>query len=450
MRMCVNYRSCGILTLLIMLSAAPAEAIMLSATPAEGIMLSAVPDMVQQPTDVRVKLFDQEEPIAVTITSHVAPIHLYAGDFADEIARLSPGETATLSRASDQLYLNVDDGGIFATSIRIEPATGGQITVAVAEGESTTEPRHFEGRLLISPDDADGQLRLINELNIEDYVAAVVAAEYGFDDLEGAKAMAVIIRTYAKAVLNKYGTEFDHVDHTLSQVYRGTERITPTIRQAVRETTGEVLSYDGKLIEAVYFASSGGHTADNETVWNANALPYLRGKSDPYGSSAPQATWTFRVSRERLLDALSSTYGRVTGFVIDERGEDDRVISIELLKASGRHQTIRGNEFRLFILEHFGDATLRSTLFTADRVDDEYFFEGRGSGHGVGLSQWGAHDLAQRNASYIEILDFYYTDVQLEGPDDLTDALAPAPIPSADPPAPPPAKPARKTGRIGW
>jgi stage II sporulation protein D len=291
---------------------------------------------------------------------------------------------------------------------------------------------------------------LINEVNIEDYVAAVVAAEYGFDDLEGAKAMAVIVRTYAMAVINKYGSEYDHVDHTLSQVYRGTEGISPTIREAVRQTRGEVLSYDGELIEAVYFAASGGHTADNDAVWSAEAVPYLRGKPDPYGSSAPQSTWTFRVSRDRLLAALSARYGTVTGFVIDERGKDDRVISIELLKASGRHETIRGNEFRVFVLEHFGDATLRSTLFTADRVGDHYVFEGRGNGHGVGLSQWGAHELAQRNSSYRDILEFYYTGIQLQRLDDLTDAEPPpAAAPSSDPPDSP-ARSAPKNSRIGW
>jgi stage II sporulation protein D len=156
------------------------------------------------------------------------------------------------------------------------------------------------------------------------------------------------------------------------------------------------------------------------------------------------------VSRDRLLAALSAKYGTVTGFVIDERGKDDRVISIELLKASGRHETIRGNEFRVFVLEHFGDATLRSTLFTADRVGDQYVFEGRGNGHGVGLSQWGAHELAQRNSSYRDILEFYYTGIQLQRLDDLTDAEPPPAAASSSDPPDSPARSAPKNSRIGW
>lgn len=430
MRMCIHSRPRRFIALLILLVSAPATA--------------------QSLDDVRVRLLDKAQPRVVSIASHGAPVHLFAGGFTNEIARIAPGETVSLSRSNDQLYLDLGENGIFATSIRLEPAAGGQIAVAVANGESPTEARRYEGRIFISPDETDGLLRLINEVNVEDYVAAVVAAEYGFDDLEGAKAMAVIVRTYAMAVINKYGSEYDHVDHTLSQVYRGTERISPTIREAVRQTRGEVLSYDGELIEAVYFAASGGHTADNDAVWSAEAVPYLRGKPDPYGSAAPQSTWTFRVSRDRLLAALSATYGTVTGFVIDERGKDDRVISIELLKASGRHETIRGNEFRVFVLEHFGDATLRSTLFTADRVGDQYVFEGRGNGHGVGLSQWGAHELAQRNSSYRDILEFYYTGIQLQRLDDLTDAEPPPAAASSSDPPDSPARSAPKNSRIGW
>jgi stage II sporulation protein D len=414
------------------------------------VLLASAPTSAQSLDEVSVRLLDKAQPRVVSIAGHGAPVRLFAGGFTNEIARIVPGDMASLSRSNDQVYLNLGQSGIFATSIRIEPAAGGQIAVALGNGGSPSDVRHYEGRIFISPDETDGLLRLINEVSIDDYVAAVVAAEYGFDDLEGAKAMAVIIRTYTMAVMNKYGSEYDHVDHALSQVYRGTEGITPTIREAVRQTQGEVLSYEGELIEAVYFAASGGHTADNDAVWLAEAAPYLRGKPDPYGGSAPQSTWTFRVSRDRLLGALSATYGAVTGFVIDKRGKDDRVTSIELLKASGRHKTIGGNEFRMLILEHFGDATLRSTLFTADRDGDEYVFEGRGSGHGVGLSQWGAHELAQRNSSYREILEFYYTDVYLQRLDDLTNAEPlPAAASSTDPPDAPVSS-APKSGRIGW
>jgi stage II sporulation protein D len=68
------------------------------------------------------------------------------------------------------------------------------------------------------------------------------------------------------------------------------------------------------------------------------------------------------------------------------------------------------------LLRQFGDRTLRSTVFEVRREGEEYVFEGRGYGHGVGLSQWGAYDLSKQGVGYRQILDFYYTDVHLDRP----------------------------------
>lgn len=433
-----------------------------------AVLLTVRPADCQSASDVRVKLFDHSGPTVVTVSAVDGPVLLYAGSFVDEIARVEVGDTATLSRAGNQLHVDIGANGLFAIDLRIEPSQGAQIALAVEEGTSPLPSRAYQGRVFVAPGETAGLLQVINEVDLDDYVAAVVAAEYGFDDLEGAKAMAVIIRTYTLAVLDKYGTEFDHVDHTLSQVYHGTERITSTIRKAVRQTRGQILTYDGEPIDAVYFAASGGHTADNETVWNAEALPYLRGKPDPYGLDAPDAEWTFRVPRARLLSALSETYGSITGFTIENRGKDDRVTSINLLKVTGRTRSVTGNEFRLQVMEHFGATSLRSTLFTAELIGEDYVFDGKGKGHGVGLSQWGARDLALQDASYEDILYFYYTDVRLESAGDAP--LAEKNLPSAqvreseeftesgdrgephdyDVPVEPPAASSQTSRRIGW
>ena len=172
-----------------------------------------------------------------------------------------------------------------------------------------------------------------------------------------------------------------------------------------------MLTYDGALIEAVYFASSGGHTADNETVWESPPRPYLRGVRDPYDHS-PHAKWHAKIPRKKLLDALSKAYGfTVEGFRIDERSRDGRVRTIKLLGKPER--TISGNAFRLVVIRTFGARTLKSTFFDARVRGSDYVFEGHGFGHGVGLSQWGAHEMAQKGRSYRDILTFYYTDVAL-------------------------------------
>lgn len=379
-----------------------------------AIVLGAGPATeAQSDRIVRVRLFDLANPEMVQITGEDGAVRLYAEDFTDELLRLSEGEKAVITRANGQLHVKAGDLALFARDLRVEAEPGGEVVLDVEGGDAASEPRRYQGIMRVELDNSGSELLLVNEIGLEDYVAAVVSTEYGFDDIEGAKAMAVIIRTYTLAIMDKYDGEYDHVDHTLSQVYRGTERITPTIREAVRLTQGEVLEHEGRLIEAVYFSFSGGHTADNETVWDSKPLPYLRGRPDPYGSASPHREWTFRVSRARLLSALAAAFGDVNGFVIGDRGDDGRVTTVDLLDASGGRRTVRSNEFRLVLLKQFGASSLRSTMFTARRAGEEYVFEGKGYGHGVGLSQWGAHELGQRNTPYEEILDYYYTDVRL-------------------------------------
>src|SRR5690606_29870346 len=113
------------------------------------------------------------------------------------------------------------------------------------------------------------------------------------------KALAVAVRTYTLRSRGKFGDAYDHVDHVLSQVYRGADGLDPIALAAARETAGEVLTHRNELIEAVYFASSGGHTADNEFVWDADARPYLRGIPDPFDAH-PDRNWRTEISRDDL------------------------------------------------------------------------------------------------------------------------------------------------------
>lgn len=397
--------------------------------------------------DVRVRVFDLASPQKVAVAGEGGPVRLFAAEYEDALTVLREGESAVITMAQNQVHVAAGEMSLYARSLRIEPVDGSELAVNVLEGGSATEPKTYAGRLFVS-EDGGGSMRLVNEVGLEDYVASVVAGEYGFDDLEGSKAMAVVIRTYTLGVLGKYGPEFDHVDHTRSQVYRGSGAVTPISRQAAEETEGQVLTYDGEPIRAVYFAHSGGHTADNENVWEGPPLPYLRGKPDPYGASSPHARWSTRLSRLRLLAALRSKFDAdVEGFVIGRRSGDGRAATVELLVGNGRNRSISANEFRLLIIEHFGVRTVRSTLFDAQRDGDQYVFEGRGFGHGVGLSQWGARDMAQRGMAYDEILDFYYTDVELESLD------GPARPPEPEPPIVErvePIEPEKQTRRIGW
>lgn len=414
---------------------------------------------IAQPIDtIRVYLLTQFLPEVLAIEPTRAA-QIFAEDYGRPLLQLAAGARLLVDRRGDELRLRTPEGTLFARWIRIYPIDG-YLRLTARRSDQTFGPFTYPGWLQIAPR-ASG-LQLINHVALEDYVAAVLAREHQFDDLESTKALAVAIRTYT---LRRLQAADALLGHTTYQAYEGIDRITPLIREAVQQTQGEVLTYQGELIEAVYFASSGGHTANNEDVWDGAPYPYLRGQPDPYDHKAPHQRWEATIPRARLLEILSRRYNaRITGFRIGTRSPDGRVATIELLREGGTSQTIQANEFRLLVNAHFGRHTLRSTFFTASRRDDTYHFEGKGFGHGVGLSQYGALEMARQGNSYRAILDFYYPGTELNTyvPGALVAAHAVPADSSADdftPPARPPtpthASAASKTPNvpreaIGW
>lgn len=367
------------------------------------------------------------------------------------LARLRPGETVTLRVRNNEVYLKRDEGSLFALNVRFEADRAAHWSIRTEGGRW----RSYSGTLAVRPDpDQPSTLQLVNAVPLEDYVASVVASEYHLQDTEGTKALAVAVRTYALRTTEKFGTtDYDHVDHTASQMYGGLSAITSRSRAATEATTGEVLVHDGRLIEAVYYASSGGHTANNEDVWDATeVLPYLRGKRDPYERS-PHARWTVSVPRRTLLSKLSANQGvEVTGITLGDRSRDGRVTYVNLITKDGRKRRMQANAFRLFVNQNLSAKSLKSTLFDARRRGNNYVFSGRGFGHGVGLSQWGAHEMAKQGHSYRDILGFYYTDVAIEHIDSNQLVPLDAAPPIAQQPPPKKEGPPQKARdrRIGW
>ncbi|WP_105011542.1 SpoIID/LytB domain-containing protein [Salinibacter sp. 10B] len=380
-----------------------------------------------------VKLTVDEGPLAVHLPSGGAPV-----------MRLQSGETTTLGLRQSDVYIRRGADGLYATELQLRPA-GSDAAWTLSFNNAK---RTYTGGLYLAPDAGSGLL-VVNDVPIEDYVASVVASEYGLDDTEGKKAMAVVARTYGLFASAKFGGAYDHADGTASQVYNGLDAVTKASRQAAQATAGEVLTHDGTLIQAVYFSSSGGHTANNEDVWNAKEpIPYLRGKKDPYDTVSPHHTWSASVDRSPLLQALTRKRGSlVNGFVIDDRSPDGRVKTIKLLHSDGPNHRMNANTFRLVVNQGVDGAPLKSTWFDARRSGDTYIFDGHGFGHGVGLSQWGAHGMAEQGHSYRDILHFYYTDVEIHQLNRVQKDPVDAPVAKDPRPAP---SDSTTTRRIGW
>ncbi len=383
---------------------------------------------------VHVRLLKSAIPRTIVVSGSKA-VQVFSAEGSRPIADLAPGEKLTITTSGSRLFFtHGDEGGIYALRLVLNQPDGGHLTVELAEAQSKPTRNHvYTGALFAEVDPMRAAtIKLVNRVAIEDYVASVLASEFNFDELEASKAMAVCIRTLAWRSLLVNGPAYEMPDHDIWQVYHGVSPITRTAREATAQTRGQVLTHAGELVQAVYHSSSGGYTANHEEVWDATVpLPYLRGKRDPFDAISPYSEWSAELPRRELLQALSEDNDiEVTGFRIEGRGRDNRVKAIELLHDAGPPVVIRSNAFRLTANRRFGRDKLRSTLFEVQTTDDAYVVSGKGFGHGVGLSQYGALEMSRRGHLYSEIVGYYYEGVSIEAPLASDDLVASSDIPA--------------------
>jgi stage II sporulation protein D len=248
---------------------------------------------------------------------------------------------------------------------------------------------------------------LVNELPLEDYVKNVVNAEVAANwDMEALKAQAVIARTYALYQKNAAGNpHYDITSSVLHQVYKGSA-IDARISYAVMTTEREVLTYDGKLIEALYHSTCGGRTEDPAEVFG-KSYPYMK----PVESNceiSPYWMWERKIPPDEIDKALDLT--GIKEISISTYTSTGRVKTVAVVHDNGT-TTVKATDLRKLL----GWNRLPSTNFTVTRENGQFVFEGKGYGHGVGLCQWSALKMAQEGKSYREILSFFYpgTTIQL-------------------------------------
>lgn len=263
-----------------------------------------------------------------------------------------------------------------------------------------------------------GRLTAINELDLERYLYGVIKGE--IDPRwppEAVKAQAVAARTLALQNLAELRGKFASEGYTLrattdSQMYLGVAGEDPGAVAAVDATRGIVMTFRGQPIFAAYHSNSGGHTEDSENVWGT-PRPYLRGVPDPDALAAPGGQWTARISLAAVEAALRRGGVGLPGIAAIEPARVTpwgRLVTLRLADEGGRTREIGANQFRMLV----GPGLIRSTMFVVNREGADLAFVGRGSGHGVGLDQWGARALALRGHSFTQILSYYYTGINIE------------------------------------
>lgn len=274
-----------------------------------------------------------------------------------------------------------------------------------ADGPVRVNGRPFPGEITLLPRAGD-RLDVVNVVPLERYVERAVTGEI-FPSWPAAAlaAQAVVARTYALHERRRHAREpFDVESGVRSQRYVPGP-VPEAVQHATRVTRGEYLAWEGKPILAVFHAAAGGRTASAEEVWG-RAVPYLVPVVSP-DADAPDYFWSFEIARGDLLAAA-----REAGLTHSPDGE----VRVLERTPSGRVGRVRvgdavlsGRELRQLL----GGRGLRSTLFEL-RVDAERVrFLGSGAGHGVGLSQWGARELARRGRAHVDILAHYFPGTEL-------------------------------------
>lgn len=281
-------------------------------------------------------------------------------------------------------------------------------------GELALDGRRYRGALELRH--KGGGLTAVNIVPVDDYLLSVVPEEMPVDwPAEAIKAQSVAARSFAFASRGRHASEgYDLCTTTHCQLYTGTAAEKSASNAAIKATRGEVLTYGGKPIEALFHTDSGGMTENSEDVWGSH-VPYLRAAKDTPAKTMP---WTKTISRadlERKLAAKGHDIGKVRSLALSPlaigRAAKDRTASgrVKTMTVTGTKgtATLSGTTWRSLL-------GLKSTLFDVKLTKDAVTFTGYGSGHGLGISQWGAERMAAKGASYAEILHHYYTGTKMQ------------------------------------
>ncbi|MEG0321216.1 MAG: SpoIID/LytB domain-containing protein [Oscillospiraceae bacterium] len=314
-------------------------------------------------------------------------------------------------------------------------------------------------------------LTVINALPLEDYINCVISQEMSESwPLEALKAQAVCARSYAISCSSRHASAgFDLCATTHCQAYPGASRIGENTTRAAAETAGICAWYNGAIASTVYFSCDGGATEDAKNVWVTD-VPYLKGKIDPYEptvmAGSPHYGWSTTYTKEELRQKLigrgHTNCGEIVNFYVSKTTELGHVYSVTFVDDKGESYSyfkddarimlnlksldfkISGGEVAQSSYSVNGTGSIQTTegayaidgsgnvlpmsgpayVITAEGTAPlapasqsqagTYTITGNGWGHHVGMSQWGANAMAKQGLTYLDILNFYYTGIEIK------------------------------------
>ncbi|MCK8828207.1 SpoIID/LytB domain-containing protein [Natroniella acetigena] len=408
----------------------------------EEVQFRDIEPLADPGQQIRVGIMDEQEEIYFRVGSDFV-----VEEVGTVIAEGQKGELAKVSFVDGNYYLDLAGEQVqFTKAIELklteeEPVLLHNVIYGAGYYWGGIQDRQYRGTMEFLPRE-DG-ITVVNLVGLEEYLLAVVPSEMSASwALEALKVQTVAARSYTLANLGRFANRgYDLCDTVQSAAYNGISREHPRSNQAVIETSGEVMTYDGQPINAVYSANSGGHTENSEDVWGGK-IPYLRGVSTEMETEINEQelsksplelkewlrerpssysdllteSWTmsnYRWQRKLSLDYLEARLGieDIQEIRPTKRGQAG---SVEAMLVIGAEEE---QEFRNNLRSRFGE--LRSNRFWIQPQYEAgelvgYKFYGSGWGHSVGMDQTAAGGMVSQGYSYQEILKHFYTDIEIE------------------------------------
>lgn len=353
---------------------------------------------------------------AVTINSSNGFV-IRKGSNKDLVARIPSNQPVVISLINNGYSIKVGgENHDVLNYLRCVPLKDSILSVSNEQVSSYYD--QFRGVIGIRRSSLSGRAWIVNELELEDYLKGIAEVPSNWP-LEARKAQVVAARTFALRRMDTPKADiFDIYDDTRDQVYYGYnyEIDKPGILQAVEATTGIAVVYNGQPALTYYHSDSGGGTDNVWDVWSGSqTIPYLRAVDDPYAKlTAWSATLNQRYVHDRFdeqLNKAGASSATVIDMIIDERYASGRVKKITLVTSNGKRATMDMPTF-----DYLTDNThVKSMNFTVKKTgasnSPDFILEGQGNGHGIGMSQWSAYNMANLGQTYDQILKFFYSGV---------------------------------------
>jgi len=346
---------------------------------------------------VKVRLFSSQSPDFVIFTV-VDGEYLIEG-YENSAVVCNKNDVIVISKYDKKLAIKSRQSEGFAVDSIIFKAISDNSSFSL---RVNTVTQLYSGNFSCYPDLAT--IVMINNCNVDDYIAGVIRTEGGLNrHKEYTKAQAIITRTFLYRNLDRHISDgYNTCDNTHCQAFHGITNDL-AINLVTKETENMViLGKDSSLIFSVFHSNCGGMTAASKDVWGAD-LSYLRNVLDPYCVRSRNATWERKFTLKEWSNFLQkSGYTGSTG--------DAALFSFN---HNRRAIDYKAGSFTMPFEKVRSDLRLRSSFFSVITDNHSVTLKGKGYGHGVGLCQEGAMEMAVRGNTYSEIISFYYPGVMI-------------------------------------